>query len=78
MFTLHCELSSDLEQDFNITVRMVPLVFSPSPCPWYLESGVRSGVSSVPEIYVEIYIYDDVYVRLLMMSYFRTSGHFVR
>ena len=40
--------------------------------------GMRSGVFSVPGIYVETYVYDDVYVRLLMASYVRISAHSVR
>ena len=36
------------------------------------------GSFSVPEIYVETYPYDDVYVQLLTRSHVRSSGHIVR
>ena len=50
-------------------------IFSSSPRPWCLASGLCSGVFSVPGIYVETYVYDDVYVSVLMTSYFRASDH---
>ena len=37
-----------------------------------------SGVFSVPWIYLETYIYDEVYVRILMTSYVGTFVHSVR
>ena len=45
---------------------------------WHLEFGLRSGVFSIPGIYVETYVYDDLYVRVLMTSYFFTYDHRVR
>ena len=54
------------------------MFFSYSPRPWCLSSGLRLGVFSVPGICVDTYVYDDVYVRVLMTSYLRTSDHRVR
>ena len=51
-------------------------IFSVSPRQRFLVYGLRSGVFSVPGIYIETYAYDDVYVRLLMKSFFCTSGRF--
>ena len=53
-------------------------IFFSSPSPRCLVSGQRLGVFSVPDIYVETYVYDDMYVRLLMTSYFHMSERFVR
>ena len=47
-------------------------------CPWCLASGLCSVLFSVPGIYVETYVYDDVYVRLSMTSYLRQKSHHVR
>ena len=40
-----------------------------------LVTYLRLGVFLVPDIYVETYVYDDVYVRVLMTSYFRGFDH---
>ena len=56
------------------TVKRAPhrlrIIFSSSPLSWCLSSDLRSGVFSVQEIYVEIYVYVDVFERVLMTSYF--------
>ena len=36
------------------------------------------GLFSLPGIYVETYVYDDMYVRLPMTSYLRQNSHHVR
>ena len=43
--------------------------------PWCLPSGLCSVLFSVPGIYVETYVYDDVYIRLLMTSYLRKKPY---
>ena len=43
-----------------------------------LHLACASFYFSVPRIYVETYVYDDVYVRLLMTSYLRQNSHHVR
>ena len=88
---------SDLEKNFNVTVRIGSLrlshIFSSfnlvqvAKClacvrfyfrPSCQASGLCSVLFSVPGIYVETYVYDDVYVRLLMTSYLRQMSHHIR
>ena len=82
MFILHYGISSDLEKKINITFIMGPLqhlaMFFLFPSAECLASGLSLVVFSVPGIYVETYVYNDMYVCLLMTSYFRTSDPFFR
>ena len=48
--------------------------FSSSPSPWCLAFDLSLGVFSVPGIYIDPYVYDDVYICLLVNSYFHTSN----
>ena len=65
-----------------ITKKVPPLILthivSSSSCLWDLGPGLCLGAFPVPVIYVETYTYDDVYVRILMESYFCASNHIVR
>ena len=45
-------------------------IFSSSYRPCCLVDGLCLGVFSVPGIYVEAYVHDDVYVRVLVVLYF--------
>ena len=71
---------SDLKKHFNITVTIGPLrlghIFSSFPPVRgaYVASGLCSVLFVVPGIYVETYVYDDGYVRLLMTSYINVKS----
>ena len=55
-----------------------PYFFFFQSCPWCQASGLCSVLFSEPGIYVETYVYDDVYIRLPMTSYLRQMSHHVR
>ena len=70
-----------IQKSFNsqkFPIFILSHIFSSPHWLWCLESGLCLGKISVPGIYVETYLYDDVYVHLLITSYLRTCAHSVR
>ena len=82
MFVLHYGLFQTQRKISMLQSELGPsdfaLFFFFQSCPWCLASGLCQVLFSVPGIYVEIYVYDDVYVRLPMTSYLRQMSHHVR
>ena len=83
-FILHQGLSIQQQKVFKVSIFKMALpsdlaifFFLPS-CPWCLAYGMCSVLLSVPGIYIETYIYDDVYVQLPMTSYLHQNFHHVR
>ena len=74
MFILNHDISSYLEKIIKSQSEWAPFILSriSSSChrPWCLASGLCLGIFSVPEIKVKTLVYDNVHVRVFMMSYF--------
>ena len=73
MFILHHGLYSDLEKKNQNISHKGP----PSDSAIFV-SGLSFGLFSVPGIYVETYVYDDMYIHIFMTSQFFTSDNRVR